>query len=200
MRKQLKIITDQHLEEYEEYMVLKNLSKRTIYTYMGSVYQFLDWWDEQYPELPMSDEIVRKYLVFRFECNKAWQTVNTDYSAIQKWFKNVLMLQWNINKLPRPKKERQLPRVFSREDIVKIIEAAPTYKQQVLLTFIYVTGVRLGEAINMKIEDIDGHRRQIRINKRKGSKDRYVIFPDILLELLRNYYQRERPETYLFNP
>ena len=85
-------------------------------------------------------------------------------------------------------------------DIIKIIEAAPTYKQQVLLTFIYVTGVRLGEAINMKIEDIDGHRRQIRINKGKGSKDRYVIFPDILLELLRNYYQRERPETYLFNP
>ena len=50
-------------------------------------------------------------------------------------------------------KERQLPRVFSREDIVKIIEGASTFKHQVLLTFIYVTGVRLSEAIHMRIDD-----------------------------------------------
>lgn len=61
MRKHLKIITDQHLEAYEKFMVLKNLSKRTIYTYMGSVYQFLEWWDEHYPEQPMNEEVVRKY-------------------------------------------------------------------------------------------------------------------------------------------
>ena len=68
-----------------------------------------------------------------------------------------------------------------------------------LLTFIYVTGVRLSEAIHMRIDDVDGNRKQIRISKGKGNKDRYVLIPDVLLELLRTYYLRERPEEYLFN-
>ncbi|MEZ5030909.1 MAG: tyrosine-type recombinase/integrase [Saprospiraceae bacterium] len=199
MRRQLKHIYDHHLDDFEEFMVLKNFSRRTVTAYMQAVYQFLDWWDDNCPDIPMSDDVVRKYLVFRFESNKAWQTVNSDYSAIQKWFKNVLMLRWDIQKLPRPRKERQLPRVFSREDIVKIIEGASTFKHQVLLTFIYVTGVRLSEAIHMRIDDVDGNRKQIRIAKGKGGKDRYVLIPDVLLELLRTYYLRERPEEYLFN-
>jgi integrase/recombinase XerD len=199
MRKSLKVITDKHLEQFEDFMILKNLSKRTIQAYMSNIYQFLDWWDETCPEQPMSEDVVQKYLVYRFECNKAWQTVNNDYSALQKWFKNVLLLPWSIHKLPRPRRERQLPRVFSREDIVRMIEAAPCFKHQVLLTFIYVTGVRLSEAIHLKIEDIDGQRKQIRITRGKGNKDRYVLIPDMLLELLRVYYLHERPEEYLFN-
>lgn len=180
-------------------MILRNFSKKTIKTYMQIVFQFTDWWIQHHDDQPMSDDVVRQYLLYRFEEGKAWQTVNSDYSAIQKWFKNVLILQWNLTKLPRPKKEKHLPFVFSREDIVKIIEAAPTFKQQVLLTLIYVTGVRLSEAIHIRIEDIDGNRKQIRIHKGKGNKDRYILIPDILLHMLRRYYLLERPQIYLFN-
>ncbi|MBK7633152.1 MAG: hypothetical protein IPJ13_01870 [Saprospiraceae bacterium] len=73
----------------------------------------------------MSDDIVRKYLLFRFDAGKDWQTVNSDYSAIQKWFKNVLMLSWSLTKLPRARKEKKLPFILSKEDVVKIIEAEP---------------------------------------------------------------------------
>jgi integrase/recombinase XerD len=199
MRSQLKQITSKHLNDFRDFMILKNFSIRTIKSYAQIVNQFIQWWRDTYALVPMSDDIVRKYLLHRFESGKDWQTVNSDYSAIQKFFKNTVMLRWSLKKLPRPRKEKKLPSILSREDIVKIIQAAPTFKQQVVLTFIYVTGARLSEAIDLKISDIDGDRLQVRINKGKGAKDRIILIPDCLLKLLRTYYLQERPVEYLFN-
>lgn len=196
---ELKYLSDYHVVEFEEFMILKNFSKQTIKTYIQIVRQFINWWEKHHMNVPMSDDIVRKYLLFRFDAGKDWQTVNSDYSAIQKWFKNVLMLSWSLTKLPRARKEKKLPSILSKEDVVKIIESAATFKQQVLLTFVYVTGARLSETIHVKIEDIDSHRMQVRINQGKGNKDRFIILPQILIDLLREYYRREKPEVYLFN-
>lgn len=180
-------------------MILKNFSKRTINTYANIVAYFILWWQNLPQPVPLSDDVVRKYLVFRFKSGKEWQTVNSDYSAIQKYFKNVLFLDWSLTKLPRPKKERKLPSILSKQDIVSLIQSAKIYKHQVMLTFIYATGLRLGETIALKIEDIDGHRKQVRVNKGKGNKDRLVLLSDRLLALLRQYYKIERPEIFLFN-
>ena len=73
------------------------------------------------------------------------------------------------------------------------------YKHQVFLSLIYGSGLRLSEALNLKISDIDGHRLQLRINKGKGNKDRMVQIPGCVLELLRTYYVRCKPKLYLFN-
>jgi integrase/recombinase XerD len=199
MLSEMEELTEAHMVEFEEFMILKNFSKRTIKTYMQIVRQFVGWFEKNYTDSHMSENIVRKYLLYRFGQNKDWQTVNSDYSAIQKWFKNVLMLSWSLTKLPRARKEKKLPSILSKEDVVKIIEAAATFKQQVLLTFIYVTGARLSETIHVKIDDLDSHRMQVRINQGKGNKDRFIILPQVLIDLLREYYRREKPENYLFN-
>jgi site-specific recombinase XerD len=181
-------------------MILKNFSKKTIRTYIQICYQFVNWWRTSPDDLgDMSSEVVRKYLIKRFDDGKDWQTVNSDYSAIQNFFKNVLMVEWHLKKLPRPMKEKKLPSILSKEDVIKIIEATPTFKQQVLLTFIYVTGARLNEAIGVKIEDIDSNRMQVRINKGKGAKDRFILIPQELIELLREYFKKYKPKDYLFH-
>lgn len=199
MMQELVNLEERHLVEFTEFMTLKNFSKRTVKTYSQIVLQFVNWWHTLEEKPAMSDGVVRKYLLKRFEEGKDWATVNSDYSAIQKWFKNVLMLQWSLKKLPRPKKEKKLPSILSKQDVQKIINAAPTFKQQVLLTTIYVTGMRLGEVIDLKIEDIDGARHQIRINKGKGNKDRMILIPDFLLILLREYFKIYKPNNYLFH-
>lgn len=174
---ELKYVSDYHVIEFEEFMILKNFSKRTIKTYIQIVKQFINWWEKHHMNVPMSDDVVRKYLLYRFDAGKDWQTVNSDYSAIQKFFKNVIMVTWSLKKLPRPRKEKKLPSILSKEDVIKIIESAATFKQQVLLTFVYVTGARLSETIHVKIEDIDSHRMQVRINQGKGNKDRFIMLP-----------------------
>lgn len=187
------------LKEYKSFMILKNFSPRTIKTYYQIVHYFLEYCEDKYPDKELCDELVREFLLHRFERGLSWQTVNSDYSSIQKFFKNILLLPWSLLKLPRPKKERMLPSIFSKEDIIRIIESAASYKLQVILTFIYVTGARLSETIHVKIGDIDGTRNQIRINKGKGNKDRIILVPQKLILLLREYYVKEHPENYLFN-
>ena len=104
---------------------------------------------------------------------------------------------WSIKKIPRPQKERTLPEILSQEEVVKLIEHAPTYKHQVFLTFIYGTGLRLSEALNITFEDIDGNRLQIKINKGKGAKDRVVQIPECLLNLLRTYSKTKAKRLFI---
>lgn len=67
------------------------------------------------------------------------------------------------------------------------------------ICFVYVTGLRLSEACNVTFADIDRNRLQIRVRNGKGSKDRYIEIPATLIDILATYYQRMKPEKYLFN-
>ena len=107
--------------------------------------------------------------------------------------------KWSLKKLPRPKKDKKLPTILSKEDVARLISAAPTLKYQVFLTFLYATGARLSEAYNLKFEGIDSDRMQITIRQGKGGKDRVVQMNIRLLGLLREYYKAYKPEVYLFN-
>jgi len=67
------------------------------------------------------------------------------------------------------------------------------------MVLLYSTGLRLSEALSLRLTDIDGQRLQIRVVKGKGAKDRYVDIPPTLLPVLRDYYKAYRPQHLLFN-
>lgn len=66
------------------------------------------------------------------------------------------------------------------------------------MSLLYGTGLRLEEALSLRLQHIDGERQQVRVVKGKGAKDRYVELPECLLHLLRQYYRAYRPQVYLF--
>jgi integrase/recombinase XerD len=101
--------------------------------------------------------------------------------------------------MPRPRKEQSLPGIISKQDVVRLINQAGKYKQQVFVCFVYATGLRLSEALNVKFEDIDRDRLQIHVRRGKGAKDRIIHIPECLLEVLTDYYKYYKPENYLFN-
>lgn len=63
---------------------------------------------------------------------------------------------------------------------------------------IYSAGLRIGEAINLKIKDIDSQRMQIRVEQGKGKKDRYTLLGVKTLEILRKYVLENKPKVWLF--
>ena len=63
---------------------------------------------------------------------------------------------------------------------------------------IYSGGLRIGEAINLKIKDIDSQRMQIRVEQGKGKKDRYTLLGKKTLEILRKYVTEYKPKMWLF--
>jgi len=188
-----------HLQEYEDYLLLKNFSLQTRKLYLKTLRKFLEFCILRKFELPLSQDYARAYILCRIKSQMAWATINCDYSALRKYFKEVLHYEWSLKKVPRPRQEKTLRHILSQQDVVKLIEHASCYKHQIFLAFIYITGLRLSEATHITMDDIDSNRLQIRVNKGKGAKDRIVQIPAVLIDILRAYYIKCRPVHYLFN-
>ncbi len=101
-------------------------------------------------------------------------------------------------KIDRPRKDQRLPEVLSKEEIVNIIKHTNNIKHKCILSLLYSAGLRRGELINLKINDIDSKRMVIRVNKGKGNKDRITLLSTNVLCDLRTYFKEWKPKTYLF--
>lgn len=187
------------LTAYEDHLILKNFSKTTRKMYLRTLKSFLRYTARKHPRSPLSHDLARQYIISRHKQNKSWSTINCDYSSLRKYFREVLIAEWSLSKMPRPRKNLQLPQTLSLQDVTTLINSASTYKHQIFITFVYATGLRLSEAMHITFDDIDRHRLQIRVRKGKGAKDRYIRIPQTLVEILTAYYYRLKPEKYLFN-
>jgi site-specific recombinase XerD len=123
---------------------------------------------------------------------------NQRINAIKFYYEKVLGSSRIFHKLGRPKKERKLPTVLSKEEVNLLLNIISNLKHKCVLTTIYSAGLRRSELINLKIEDIDSKRRLIRIKGAKGKKDRYTILSGKLILMLREYYNAYLPQEWLF--
>ena len=120
------------------------------------------------------------------------------YYALKFLFTQIYHKEWAKEYLPTPKIAKTLPLVLSKDEVRDILEAIPNFKHRTLIMFIYATGARVSECVNIKVADIDSKRRQVNIREGKGLKQRYVPLSPLLLKTLRRYYLQYRPEHYLF--
>lgn len=187
------------LTAYADYLILKNFSTATSKMYLRTLKSFLRFAKRKHNSEPISQDVAKQYILHRHKSGCSWSTINCDYSALRKYFREVLMAEWSLRKMPRPRKDLALPQTLSLQDVTKLINFASTYKHQIFITFIYATGLRLSEATNVTFDDIDRNRLQIRVQKGKGAKDRYIRIPESLIDILVEYYLRVKPEIYLFN-
>ena len=84
---------------------------------------------------------------------------------------------------------RTLPVVLSREEVARLIAAAPSLKYQTALSIAYGTGLRTSEVVALKVSDIDSQRMTLRVEQGKGDKDRYAMLSPVLLERLRSWWR-----------
>jgi len=103
-----------------------------------------------------------------------------------------------IEKLVRPQKPLQLPKVISEEEVAAILNATQNLKHKCMLSLMYSAGLRRGELLNLKLEDIDSKRMLIWVKMGKGAKDRVVPLSPVILSMLREYYVEYKPKQYLF--
>jgi len=101
--------------------------------------------------------------------------------------------------LPCVKESKRLPVVLSKSEIKLLLKTPESLKQRVILATIYDSGLRISEAINLLIPDVDLDRKMIHIRQSKFKKDRYVPISDILIRGLKQYLETYKPEIYLFN-
>jgi len=118
-------------------------------------------------------------------------------NAIKIYFEAIHRRPITSMELPRPRKSRKLPEVFSKEEIGRMLDVTINRKHRVIISLLYGTGMRLSEAANLRLEDIDEERGVISIRGGKGSKDRVVQLPQNFLGLLGGYRKQYLPKVYL---
>ncbi len=94
--------------------------------------------------------------------------------------------------------DKPLPKVISKEEVKTIIKATNNIKHKCIVSLLYSGGLRRSELLNLRIEDIDSKRMLIKVRMGKGNKDRYTLLSKSILADLRKYYQKWKPELFLF--
>jgi site-specific recombinase XerD len=176
---------------------LKNLSPITRSYYLRRVREFAVHFQRS-PEEIGNDEI-RAYLHHLIKDEKVSQAViSQTYSALKFLYETTLRRDWNGLRIPRAKMARKLPVVLSQEEVGAILSAVKNLKHRTLLAVIYSGGLRVHEATNLRVSDIDSDRMMIRICHGKGGRDRYTLLARHTLEMLRDYWRQYRPTDWLF--
>ncbi|MFT6743420.1 MAG: integrase/recombinase XerD [Paraglaciecola sp.] len=101
---------------------------------------------------------------------------------------------WIEKGLPRPRKQKTLPKVISPEKVQLLIDNGACFKHKVFMNLLYSTGLRLGEALRLQVEDVDAAAMSLRVLDGKGHKDRYTLLSAECLDMVWFYFRAYLPE------
>jgi integrase/recombinase XerD len=183
-------------QRYIDDLRLKNFSPGTVRVYVHAVAKFAQHFGRS-PDT-LTREEVRAYLVQLIDRGVSRSYTVLCRNALRHLYQDTLKRTDWLSGIPRPKRERRLPVVLSRDEVQRLFAVVTNLKQRALFMVAYDAGLRLSELINLRLEDIDSGRMVLRIRQGKGKKDRYARLTPGLLELLREYWREFRPENLLF--
>lgn len=187
-----------HLRHYAKWMESRRYSRRSIDTYSGMITSFLLYIKDRSPAEITLEDITAFNHDFIIKNGYSISYQRQMVSALKLFFHQIQRRKLDIHKLERPRKEKKLPVVFSKEEVSRIIRSIKNEKHRVMISLIYATGLRISELLSLKCTDIDGHRFVIHIHSAKGRKDRIVPIVTTLVDSMRAYFKRYRPKVYLF--
>jgi integrase/recombinase XerD len=181
-----------------EDMQVRSLSSHTQATYVQQVSLFARHFDKS-PEL-LGPEEIRSYQVYLTNERKlAPSSIILAVAALRFLYKITLRKDWTLEEvIPTPKKPQKLPIILSPEEVLQFLRCVWNIKHRTILTVCYAAGLRVSEAICLKITDIDSKRMVIRVGGGKGRIDRYVMLSPKLLQILRKWWRVDRPKEWLF--
>jgi site-specific recombinase XerD len=181
----------------EKVMRTSNYSHKSIKAYTQQIALFMAHIGKDLEDCKTED--LKEYVHHLLNERKlAEQTVRQAFHSVKYYFRAVLSNHAIGSMSLAIRGSRKLPVILSRSEIRKILEITTNLKHKLLLSLAYSGGVRVGELISLKIEDIDRDRNTLRIRQGKGRKDRYTLLSQHSLELLGKYLTIYHPVYWLF--
>ena len=184
-------------ERFKRDLEIKGYSPKTQQAYLGHIVRFAQYYGKS-PDLLGTEEIkdYLHYIITERKLSKSY--INQVYSSIKFFHETTLNRKWEMNSIPRVKKDKKLPEIFTKEEVKKILDNTTNLKHKAILATIYASGLRVSEVVNLKISDINSSEMQIKICGGKGKKDRLTILSESNLKILREYFKYYRPGHWLF--
>jgi site-specific recombinase XerD len=180
-----------------EDMQLRGLSEKTQQLYVRVVRQLAEYYGKSPDEI--NEEELRQYFLYlKNTKHAARSTCTVALCGIKFFYQQTLRREWTTLDLVRPRREKKLPVVLSTSEVRQILSCIRRLYYKVCLSTIYACGLRVQEAVYLKVRDIDSNRMLIHVNHGKGNKDRYVPLPGRILVILRRYWTTHRDPIWLF--
>lgn len=191
----------QLLEKMQEDMEMRGFSKYTKYSYYHKAQEIIQYFGKSMKQVSTKElrEFLMKYL--REEKKLEKQSVNYYNSVIRFMYDVVLDYPINQKQLPMYKKKRRLPKILREDELNIFFDACYSYMYKTIFMLIYGTGLRISEAVDIRVKDIDSKNMRLFVRNGKGEIERYTVLPEKSLEMLRKYYEMYKPnhkDGYLF--
>lgn len=198
-------VKDRHFKscpiEFLDFMQLHNYSRSTFATYHNMVLRYLNAFKGNLLKQINGfgvDEIDTYHKTLIQKNSPSSSLINQSINAIKLYYKVVSKTDIELKDVHRPMKNKNLPNVYSREEIKRIIDCIKNPKHKTLIFLIYSAGLRVSELLNMRVEDILVDRRMVFIRRSKGRKDRYTTLAESALSMITEYMIKNKPNNYLF--
>ena len=175
-----------------EDMQLRNYSTGTQRSYIHYVEDFANHYRLSPSRLGLDE--IRNYQLHLIEEKKlSPQSVNCFVSAVKFLYTVTLEMPWSEEHFPRLKVPEKLPQVLGASEVMQFFGCIGILKHRAVLMLCYGSGLRISEAVSLKVRDIDSKRMLVAVRHGKGAKDRYTVLSGRLLLLLREYWKIQRP-------
>ncbi|WP_236025498.1 tyrosine-type recombinase/integrase [Flavobacterium geliluteum] len=186
------------IQKFNDWLISRRYSPNTIKTYTDALKSFLIFFKEKQITEINNDDVIFYNVEYIFKNKLSSSYQNQIVNALKLFFQTIQNRKIEIDKIHRPKREKLLPNVLSKEEIKSILEAHTNLKHKTMLSLIYSCGLRRNELLNLKPADIDSKRGIVIIRQSKGKKDRIAPLSLKILKMLREYYISYKPKIWLF--
>ena len=179
---------EKYFNQLKEECLIRNRSSQTAETYIANIKVFMNWTGNK-PIEKLSLQDARDFILFKRKSGVSASTCNFYNSSIAFFYKHVLHIPWDQEVVPRMRIDTRLPAVLSLEEVETLIDTATHIRNKAIIALLYSSGLRVGELVKLRAEDIYMSRMQVYIPKSKNHRDRWTILSNRTLNLLTDYWK-----------
>ena len=172
------------MDEFMRWLKSKRYSESTIKTYSEAIKTFLLYYSNKAISDITNDDLIKFNNDYILKKNLSSSYQNQIVNGVKLFFQTIERSKLKVDLVHRPKREKILPNVLSKEEVKQILNAPSNIKHRAMLSLIYSCGLRRSELLNLKPNDIDSKRGIIIIRQSKGKKDRIVPLSEKILVML----------------
>jgi site-specific recombinase XerD len=184
-------------QRFVEDLKIRKFAPQTQCNYIRCVEHYAEYFGKPVDELGLED--VRAFLLYLVtEAEVSLGLLRHYVSALRFLYGVTLGMPWSPEQIPYPRREHHLPWIPTREEVMRFLDAIPNIKHRAALMTCYAAGLRVSEAVALRLNDLDSKRMLIFVHDGKMRKDRWVPLSKTLLDFLRQYWKAVRPVDWLF--
>jgi len=184
-------------QKMSEDLQLTSKAKRTHDGYLREIRKLADYFQTS-PDQITEQQLRTYFLHLRNDRHFAAGSLTVTLSAFKFFYRITCPRDWITLEQLKVKGPKTLPEVITIKQVHDIIDACTSERMAVFFWTVYSLGLRLDEALNLQIGDVDAQRMMVHVHRGKGAKDRYLPLPSSTLQQLRTHWKTHRHERFLF--